>query len=55
MNKVEELIEMIENETERKAILRMMFGESADYVEEYLQEVLQAWGLRLKKDPQSKN
>jgi len=38
---------MIENEDERKAILRLMFGRSAELVELYLPAVLQAWGLRV--------
>lgn len=40
---------MIDEEAERKAILRLMFGKSADLVEKYLPELLQAWGLKVEK------
>jgi hypothetical protein len=45
--RIDEWMSLIENEEERKAILRFMFGRSADLVERYLAAVLQAWGLRV--------
>jgi len=41
---------MIDSDEERKAILRMMFGRSADLVERYFPEVLRAWGLKMREE-----
>jgi len=41
---------LIVDEESRKAILKMMFGKSAEIVEKYLPEILQLWGLKIESN-----